>query len=40
MSTDQISFYDESLRKQIEGYSYRMGGKSMSIPHMAVEFPL
>jgi len=41
MATDQISFYDESLKKQIEGSSYRMAGQSMSVPyHTALRVPL
>ena len=30
MATDQVSFYDESLKKQIEG-SYRTDGKSIHV---------
>jgi hypothetical protein len=30
MPTDQISFYDESLKKQIEG-SYRTDGKAVHV---------
>ena len=30
MSTDQVSFYDESLKKQIEG-SYRYDGKAIHV---------
>ena len=30
MATDQISFYDESLKKQIEG-SYRYDGKAIHV---------
>ena len=31
MATDQISFYDESLKKQIEG-SYKTDGKEIPQP--------
>jgi hypothetical protein len=30
MATDQVSFYDETLKKQIEG-SYRLDGKSIHV---------
>ena len=30
LATDQVSFYDETLRKQIEG-SYRTDGKSVHV---------
>ena len=34
MSTDQISFYDESLKKQIEG-SYKSDGKAIHVSSVA-----
>ena len=40
MATDQISFYDESLKKQIEG-SFKTDGKSIHVfSARQQEFPL